>query len=94
MKIRQISPECGLGMCPAVFAVASECALGACPTIFQISPDCGIGACPTAFVAGDDLIVVGAVLTAEETQAVAHKIKAGEETAVRVPKSLIARLKF
>lgn len=79
MKVRQISPECGIGMCP---------------TVFQISPDCGLGACATVFEAEGDLIIVGTVLTAEELGAVAHKVKSGEEMAVRVPKSLIAGLKI
>ncbi len=79
MNVKQISPQCGLGLCP---------------TVLQISPDCGIGACPTAFEAEGDLIIVGHILTPEELRAVAHKINPGEETAVRVPKSLIADLKF
>lgn len=79
MRVRQISPECGIG---------------ACPKVFQISPECGIGSCSTVFSADGDLIIVGSVLTSEELQAVAHKVKQGEETAVRVPKSLITSLKL
>ena len=66
MKVRQISLECGIGMCP---------------TVFQVSPECGLGACATVFEAEGDLIIVGHVLTPEELRAVAHKVKAGQETA-------------
>lgn len=56
---------------------------------------CGIGACPTVFEDGKgDLIIVGTLLTPEEKTAIAHKISMGEETAIRVPRSLIAGLKL
>lgn len=61
----------------------------------QISHDCGIGACPSVFETTDgDLIIVGATLTSEERRAVARKMNLDGETAVRIPKSLIANLKF
>ena len=66
MKVQRISPECGIGACPAVFEITSECVL----------------------------IIVGFVPTSEELNAVSHKMKSGEEAAVRVPKSLIAHLKL
>lgn len=59
----------------------------------QISHECVIGSCPIAFSAGDDLIIVGPVLTSEERKAVARKVNDGE-TAVRVPRSFIASLKL
>lgn len=81
MKVmRQISPECVIGSCPAVFEVIAECGIGTCPTVLKAS--------------NGDLVIIGWLLTDEERQAVGHHIKAGEETAVRVPKSLIASLKF
>jgi len=82
MKVRRISPECVIGSCPAVFKVIAECGIGACPAVLQSSDG--------------DLVIVGRLLTDEECQAIACciKVKVGEETAVRVPKSLIASLKF
>ena len=115
MKVKQVSLQCGIGMCPAVFEVVSECALGACPTVFEAGPSgmkqndqqpeagaVGFHQEPQQMVMGTasfnnaegDLIIVGYVLTPEELRAVAHKISKDAETAVRVPKSLIASLKF
>lgn len=79
MKVIQLSPDCGVGPCP---------------TVFQVSPECGIGTCPAVFDKEGDLIIIGSVLTQEELGAIEHKVEPGRETAVRVPKSLIASLKF
>ncbi|MBI4088875.1 hypothetical protein HY415_02160 [Candidatus Kaiserbacteria bacterium] len=58
--------------------------IGSCPTVFEKDPVGKEG----------DLIIVGFIPTSEELNAVAHGLKSGEEVAVRVPKSLIAGLKF
>ncbi|MDP3957907.1 MAG: hypothetical protein Q8Q36_00400 [bacterium] len=82
MKVKELA-SCGIGMCPTVFEVTSE------------SQQCVIGACPSAFKdEKGDLIIVGTLLTEEEKAAIAHKIKAGEENAIRVPRALIAGLKL
>lgn len=80
MKVRQISSVCVIGPCSAVFEVIAECGIGTCPAVLQVSDG--------------DLVIVGRTLTDEERQAIGCRIKAGEETAVRVPKSLIAGLKL
>lgn len=72
----------------------SQCGPAGCPSVFEVIASCGIGMCPTVLKADDDLIIVGRVLTDEEGKAAAPHIKAGEETAVRVPRSLIAGLKL
>lgn len=75
--------------------ISSECVVGACPAVFEVIAQCGVGMCPTVLSApDDDLLIVGRTLTDEEFKAAAPHIRAGEETAVRVPKSLIAGLKF
>lgn len=75
-----------------------QCMVGACPAVLEVKElavECGVGPCPSVFERGeDDLIVIGAILTAEELQAVAHRIKPGAETAVRIPRSLLAGLKL
>ena len=60
----------------------------------ELAVECAVGPCPAVFKSGDDLIVVGSVLTAEELKAVTHRIKPGEETAVRIPRSLLVGLKL
>lgn len=73
----------------------SQCGPAGCPAVFEVIAGCGIGMCPTVLkVADGDLIIVGRVLTDEEHKAAALHIKVGEETAVRVPRSLIAGLKL
>mgnify|MGYP001587682287 CR=1 FL=1 len=60
----------------------------------RISPKCVIGSCPAVYeTESGDLLIVGFIPTADESQVIASN-KSGEEMAVRVPKSLIANLKF
>lgn len=78
--------------------LASVCVAGPCPTVFEVGP-AGIRDVDVATIGffhdqQGNLIIVGAILSPEELRLVAHKVKKGEETAVRVPKSLIARLTF
>lgn len=61
----------------------------------ELAVQCAVGPCPAVFESSEgDLIIVGAVLTTEESAAVAHRIQPGTETAVRVPRSLLAQLKL
>lgn len=75
--------QCTVIGCPAVLKVkelAVECAVGPCPAVFQGDEE--------------DLIIVGAMLTAEELVAIANRLDVKTETAVRVPRSLLAQLKL
>lgn len=82
MKVRELA-SCGLGMCTSVFEItphSMECALGACPSAFENEKG--------------DLIIVGTLLSIDEKAAVAHKINPDKESAVKVPRALIAGLKL
>lgn len=78
-KVKQVSPDCGFGACPAVFEIASECGIGACPTVFGTDSE-------------EQLIIVGAVPSPEELRAISHRAGPGE-TAVKIPKSLLDGMK-